>query len=126
MVTRILSCLIVSALAVFAGIILPFLQHGIRNLPWEAVFGLGCYFTWFFRHILGEHLEVVFGLLVWPVAVIILLWVASFRIFRARIRVRVTAASVFFISLFICVPAETANELGSRIPLYLNELSVRY
>jgi hypothetical protein len=100
--------------------------HGIRNLPWEAVFGFGCYVTWFFRSILGERLEGLLGLFVWPLAVIVLLWVTSFRLLRAGSYARVASASVFIISLLVCVPADTVNELASRIPLFLNELSVRY
>ena len=126
MLTRILTGLVVSASATSAGCFLPLMLHGIRNLPWEAVFGFGCYVTWFFRNILGEHLEGFLGLFVWPVAVIVLLWVTSFRILRAGLYARVAAASFFFISLLVCVPADTANELASRIPLYRNELNVRY
>ena len=89
MLPRILTGLVVSAFVTSAGMFLPLMLHGIRNLPWETVFSVGCYFTWFFRHILGEHLEGLLGLFVWPLAVIVLLWIASFRILRASVGARV-------------------------------------
>ena len=104
----------------------PFVLHDIRNLPWEALFGFGFYVTGFFRSTLGEHLEGLLGFFVWPIAVIVLLWVTSFRILRAGLYARVASASLFIISLLICVPADTANALASRLPLFLNELGVRF
>jgi hypothetical protein len=126
MLTEIVTGLVVSVLATSAGMFLPDMLHGIRNLPWEVAFGLGCSLTWYSRNIVGEHIEGLLGLVVWPVIVIVLLWVASFRLARAGVYARVVAASGFFISLLVCVPADTANELGSRIPLFRNELTVRY
>jgi hypothetical protein len=126
MLAGMLTGFIVSACATSAGMFLPFMLRGVRNLPWEAVFGFGCYVTWFFRTIPGERLEGLLGLFVWPGAVIVLLWITSFRIVRAGSYARVASALAFFISLLICVPADTVNELANRISLFLNELSVRY
>jgi hypothetical protein len=82
---RILVGLACSALATVAGMFLPFILHGIRNLPWEIVFGSAFYVTWFFRSVLGERLEYLIGGFLWPGAVIALVCCCS-DLYRQSVR----------------------------------------
>ncbi len=123
---RILVGLVCSALAAIAGMFLPFILHGARNLPWEVVFGAAFYVTWFFRNVLGERLEYLVGGFLWPGAVIALVWFAGARIYSASLQVRLISLSLFVGSLLVCVPSGTANSLATRIPLFLNESYVRF
>ena len=115
-----------AALATIAGVFLPFMLHGIRNLPWEVIFGSAFYVTWFFRSVLGEHLEGLVGGVLWPFVVIASVWYAGSRVCAASRFVRLASLSLFILSLFVCVSSDTANLLAARIPLYLNESSVRF
>jgi len=105
---------------------LPFILHGVRNLPWEVVFGSAFYVTWFFRSVLGERLEYLVGGFLWPGAVITLVWFAAARLCTASRYVRLTSLFLFIGSLLACVPSDTANALATRIPLFLNESYVRF
>jgi hypothetical protein len=115
-----------SAVAAIAGMFLPFIVHGVRNLPWEAVFGSAFYVTWYFRSVLGERVELLVGGLLWPVAVIALVCFAACRLCTAHPTVRLISCLLFIGSLLVCVPFETANSLAACIPLYLNETNVRF
>ena len=116
-----------SALATIAGIFLPLVIHGVRNLPWEVAFGFAYYVTGLFRSSgLGERLDGFIGGIVWPLAVIVIVWFAAFRLCTAGTLARIVWSSFFVLSLAFCVPAGTANSLATRIPLFLNESSVRY
>ena len=105
---------------------LPLIVHGVRNLPWEFIFGSAYYVTWYLRSLLGECLEGLVGGVLWPLVVIALIWFASARVCAASRIVRLTSLSLFIASLLVCVSADTANILAQRIPLYLNEFSVRF
>ena len=115
-----------AALAAIAGIFLPLMLPGIRNLPWEAIFGSAFSVTWYLRGVVGERLEGFLGGVLWPLAVIACVWFAASRLCVAGRLVRFASLSVFIASLLVCVSSETANSLASRIPLYLNESSVRF
>jgi len=117
---------ICAVLAAVAGILLPLIVHGVRNLPWEIIFGSAFYVTWFFRSALGERFEGLIGGVLWPLVVFGFVWFAASRICAADAFVRVASLALFILSLAACVPAATANSLGSRIPLFFNECSVRY
>jgi hypothetical protein len=122
-----LVALTCSALAAFAGMFLPFIIHGVRNLPWEVVFGFAFYITGFFRSSdLGYRLDGIVGGVLWPLAVVGVVWFAASRICTAGTLARVMSVALFVLSLAVCVPAETANSLATRIPLFLSESSVRY
>jgi hypothetical protein len=124
---RILAAFVCSAFAAIAGIFLPLIIHGVRNLPWEFAFGFAYYVTGFFRGSeLGERLDGFIGGIVWPLAIIVIVWFAASRLCTAGTVARLAWSSFFVLSLAICVPAETANSLAARIPLFLNESSVRY
>ena len=75
---------------------------------------------------IGERLDGFIGGIVWPLAVIVIVWFAAFRLCTAGTLARIVWSSFFVLSLAVCVPAETANSLAMRIPLFLNESSVRY
>jgi hypothetical protein len=108
-------------------VLLPLIVHGVRNLPWEVVFGFAYYVTGFFRSSqLGYRLDGLIGGIFWPLLVIVLVWFAASRICAAGAFVRAASLVLFILSLAACVPAETANALGSRIPLFFNESFVRY
>jgi hypothetical protein len=124
--SRILAGFLCSALASIAGMFLPFILHGVRNLPWEVIFGFAFYITGFFRSALGEHLEAFIGGVLWPFAVIALVWFAGARLWAAGRLARLASLSVFVLSLLLCVSSQTANSLATRIPLYLNESYVRF
>ena len=124
--SRLFAGLLCSALATLASMFVPFVLHGVRNLPWELIFGAGFYVTWFFRDILGERLEGFLGGVLWPAAVIAFVWYGAFRLCGAGRFVRFAAGAVFIISLLVCVKSDTANSLAARIPLYLNESHVRF
>ena len=123
---RILVGLVCSAFAAVAGMFLPFILHGVRNLPWEVIFGSAFYVTWFFRSVLGERLEYLVGGFLWPGAVIALVWFSAARLCTASRYVRLTSLFLFIASLLACVPFDTANALATRIPLFLNESNVRF
>lgn len=118
--------LLFAALAAFAGIFLPFLQFGVRNLPWELIFGSAFSITWYARGILGEQLEAFVSGLLWPAGIFAFVWFAASRVCRAPRAVRLASLSLFAASLLVCVPSDAANSLASRIPLYLNESYVRF
>jgi hypothetical protein len=106
---------------------LPFVLHGIRNLPWEVVFGFAYYVTGFFRRSgIGEHADGFVGGILWPLAVIALVWFAASRVCKAGTFARFIAVSLFIVSLLVCVSSDTANSLATRIPLFLNESNVRF
>ena len=124
---RILVGFSCSALATTAGMFLPFILYGIRNLPWEVIFGFGFYVTGVFRSSdLGERLDGFIGGGVWPLAVITFVWYAGFRIWAAGTFARLASLSLFILSLLVCVSSDTANALATRIPLFLNESYVRF
>ncbi len=124
---RIFIGFLCAALATTAGVLLPLIVHGVRNLPWEVVFGFAYYVTGFFRSSqLGYRLDGLIGGIFWPLLVIVLVWFAASRICAAGAFVRAASLVLFILSLAACVPAETANALGSRIPLFFNESFVRY
>jgi hypothetical protein len=120
------AAFVVAAVATSAALILPLVIHGLRNVPWEILFGFGCYVTGFFRGILGERFEGFLGLILWPLILFPLLWWAAYSSFRLPRLMLAILALFFFGSLFVCVSSETANDLGGKIPLYWNELSVRF
>jgi len=114
-------------LATTAGMLLPLIVHGARNLPWEVVFGFAYYVTGFFRSSqLGYRVDGLIGGIFWPLLVIAFVWVAASRVCTSGAFARAAALALFILSLAACVPAETANSLGSRIPLFFNESFVRY
>jgi hypothetical protein len=114
-------------LATTAGILLPLIVHGVRNFPWEVVFGFAYYVTGFFHSSqLGYRLDGLIAGIVWPFLVIAFVWFAASRICAAPALIRAASLALFILSLAACVPAETANALGSRIPLFFNESFVRY
>jgi len=113
-------------MAAVAGMFLPFILHGVRNIPWEVVFGSAFYVTWFFRSVLGERLEYLVGGFFWPGAVIALVWFAAARLCTASRYLRLTSLFLFLGSLLACVPSDTANALATRVQLFLNESHVRF
>jgi hypothetical protein len=124
--SRLLAALLAAAIATSAALILPLAIHRIRNVPWEIVFGLGWYVTGFFRGSLNERFEGFLGLILWPLILFLLLWWGVYSSFRLPRLMLVILALLFCASLFVCVDSDTANELGGRIPLFGNELGVRF
>jgi predicted benzoate:H+ symporter BenE len=124
--SRVFVGLLCAALATVAGIFLPFILHGVRNLPWEVIFGAGFYITWFLRDVVGERIEGLLGGLLWPVVVIASVWYSTFRLCGTARVVRVAAVSLFMITLLVCISSDTANSLAVRVPLYLNEFHVLF
>lgn len=105
---------------------LPFLLHGIRNLPWEVVFAFAYYVSGFFRSGIGERVDGFLGGILWPFAVFALVWFAASWICKAGTFARLTSLSLFIVSLLVCVSSDAANSLATRIPLFLNESNVRF
>jgi hypothetical protein len=115
-----------ATLAALAGMFMPFVFHGVRNLPWEAVFGLAFSVTWYLRALVGERLEGFLGGILWPLVVVACVWLAASRVCAAGRFAQLASLSLFIASLLVCVPFDTANSLATRIPLYLNESSARF
>ena len=110
---RIFIGFLCAALATTVGMLLPLIVHGVRNLPWEVVFGFAYYFTGFFRSSqLGYRLDGLIGGILWPLVVIAFVWFAASRICAAGAFVRVASLALFILSLAACVPAETFSALG--------------
>ena len=124
--SRLLAAFLAAAIATSAALILPLTTHGIRNAPWEMLFGFGCYVTGFFRGSLNERFEGFLGLILWPLILFPLLWWGAYSSFRLPRLMLMILALLFGASLFVCVGSDTANDLGGRIPLFWNELSVRF
>ena len=116
----------VAMLGASAGILLPLALHGVRNVPWEVLFGFGCYVTGFFRGIVSERLEGFLSLIAWPLILFGLMWCGACRAFRLSRFPRLILGLIFVASLAICVSADTSNDLGARLPLFWNELNVRF
>src|ERR1700730_7372144 len=100
--SRMFAGFLAAAIATSAALILPLAIHGVRNVPWEIVFGFGCYVTGFFRGILNERFEGFLGLILWPLILFPLLWWGSYSSFRLSRPLLLILALCFCGSLLIC------------------------
>jgi hypothetical protein len=124
--SRLVAAFLAATVASSAALIMPLVIHGIRNIPWEMLFGFGWYISGFFRDTLNERFEGFLGLILWPLLLFPLLWWAAYSAFRLSRALLVIVALLYCASLLMCVSSDTANELGGRIPLYWNEFTVRF
>ena len=114
------ACLI-TAIAWFFGIFLPFTTDGaVHNPLWELVFGIG------FGIAYPSRANVLIGFLVWPMLMLVAVWCTAFWTARASQRTRLVAGCLFVASLFVCVGNDIQNALASHVPLWSNEYFVRY
>jgi hypothetical protein len=98
-----------------------------HNVIWELIYGIGfsgaAWVCYFFD--LDYHSRPVgfIGMLIWPLLVMVGVFIASRRILRSSRRTRVAWSVAFLLSLFICVVGQKAeNFLADRcfLPLYWN------
>lgn len=130
--------LVIALVAAFAGMFLPIAAYEVthsetfhpHNVFWESIFGIGFYVAAFVCHafsqqyILSRAVGVV-GMLLWPLLMIIVIFLASRFVLRRSFRTRLIWGTAFLLSLFICVGHHAANYLAVRgVPLFWNYYAV--
>jgi hypothetical protein len=106
------------------GTFLPLFKIGpireVVNLLWGFIFGFGWYMAGYVAN-LSSPIVVIFGALVWPIIVFILLYVWAGKILQYEPRPRMLCLIILVLSMFIDVPVHSTSVFPLRyIPLYIN------
>src|SRR5262245_8564346 len=129
-----LPLVIAVATAVF-GTWLPIIGYEMRhsdgfqphNVVWEVIYGIGFFVAAWTSYFLNfsYHSRAVgwIGMVIWPMMVMAVVFLASRRILRGSPRTRLAWTVGFLVSLFVCVVGQRAeNFLADRfyLPLFWN------
>ena len=102
-----------------------------HNVIWESIFGIGFYSAAWICHLFSLEYQSgpvgFIGLLLWPLLVIIVIFITSRHVLRSSRRTRLIWAAAFLLSLFICVGHDAENYLALHgLPVYWNYYAVFY
>jgi hypothetical protein len=102
-----------------------------HNVVWESIFGVGFYAAaWICRLFSLDYQSgpvALVGLLLWPLLVVVVVFIVTRRVLRSSRRARLVWAAAFLLSLFICVGHDAENYLALHgLPVYWNYYAVFY
>jgi len=98
----------------------------LHNVVWESVFGIGFYAAALVCHVfslgyVGQPTVGLVGVLLWPLLMIIVIFLTSRRVLHRPLWTRLIWAAMFLLSLFVCVGHDAENYLALRgVPVYWN------
>jgi len=98
------------------------------NLWWESVYGLGFFVVGFLPGGFESRVGFLFGALLWPIAVAILMYLLSGWILHSRSqKTNIVAGCTIIISLLLVVPLNGSAKFPfSYLPLYSHFMFVIY
>ena len=102
-----------------------------HNVIWESIFGIGFYGAAWVCHVFSLEYQsspvAWIGLLLWPLFVMAIIFVATRRVLRSSRRTRFVCSAAFLLSLFFCVGHDAENYLALHgVPVYWNYYAVFY
>ncbi len=102
-----------------------------HNVIWESIFGAGFYGAAWVCHLFSLEYQSaavgLIGLLLWPLLVMVAVFIAARRVLRSSRRTRLIWATAFVLSLCVCVGHDAENYLAVHgLPVYWNYYAVFY
>jgi hypothetical protein len=131
--------LIIATVAAIFGTSLPIIAYEMthggtfepHSLIWESIFGFGYYCVAWICDLFSLNYEsapaVLIGMVLWPLFVMLALFLVSRRLVQTSRRTQLISMTAFLLSLCLCVGHDASNYLALHgVPLFWNYYAVLY